>query len=421
MKQITSLLFLYITSQASTTQQQNSYQYVKLNECAIDYRSPENTLEQLLQEKIMFNYTKEVPPRPPYSTCTDVKLQFLISSPQVNDIQEFSVYSWIYIDWTDERLEWGPTSYKGISEINVNGLSIWRPDIRHLNSISDKYAIFMDKYDSLPCEVSSNGLVRCTSRATFQSKCSTDLKDWPYDMQVCSLQFGVRSHAQRINLMFSDTFIFLVSSKNSVEWIMVDYKLEENEDEDRQLKIYFTMVRHAKNLAAFVIYPSLLITLLTISTLLLDVRCVIRLYMACFSLMCHFCFLTEIGMNIPNHGRNVPRILLYFRGSIIITVTSILVTFILNLLCHRHSTVPRYIAIANEKTYNTYARFVIYPRWETASLDNGKVVKEWTCFANILNSVWIYSSVMVYVIMYCVFVPSISVLEPITLVFMFND
>lgn len=407
MKQIALVLFLHITQA-----------YVNIEECLIDNRSLKNVWEERLHDKLMCNYNSWLPPEPLNgSDSIVVSLRFIVKSFKfVSEKQEFSIFTWPYITWKDTRLKWNASNYEDIDETVMDSGKLWIPGIMPYNSISDSYA---DRYrydPFMPCNVNSDGSVSCLSEIKFQAKCATDLNDWPFDTQVCSLEFGAWAvQRYRVRLDFGIKAVSFIGpgSLDGADWDIIDYSQEENQDAVRQLKIYFTIMRHTEMLAAIVIYPSILLSVLTLLTLFLDVRCTNRLFVACFSLACHFFFLSELAMDIPVHSKDSPRILLYFRGSVIMTMTSIVLTYLLKFLCEMEAPVPNFIAIANEYAYKTYGKYVFHPRWGVASDDVDKIVhvKAWTDFANMLNSIWIFVCLMIYVIMCCVFIPSPSGLK----------
>lgn len=403
MKQIALLLFLHV-SQA----------YVDPEECVIDYRSLVNVWELRLNNTLMCNYNANTPPKPLNgSDSIVVKPFFIVKSFQLwSEEQEFRVFTWTHISWKDERLQWNPNSFDGIDETKMKSFKLWMPGIKLYNSISDLYDQSFDPF--IPCRISKNGRVECISYIEFQTKCLIDLSDWPFDTQVCSLQFGPWAVAgTRVRLDVDSEAVSFIGSEYGAEWDIMDYAQEEDQDAEIQIKLYFTLMRHTTNLAAIIVFPSILLSILTILTLFLDVRCYTRFFVACFSLMCHFYHLSELVMNIPKHSNNSPRILIYFRGSVIITFISICLTLLMKFLCERVVPVPNFIAILNKNVYETYAKSVIRPRWEVATDDDDKkeIAKAWTDFVSLLNSVWIYVSVSVYIVMCSVFIPTPSGLE----------
>lgn len=402
MKLAALLLFLHL-SQA----------YKNINECAIDYRSMKNVWEERLDEKIMLNYDNSMPPKPfNGSKYISINPSFIVKSFKfLSEKQEFSVYTWTHLTWRDERLKWDPKEYDGIEETVKKSYDLWLPGIKLNNSISDLYDQSNNRFTN--CRINSNSIVECVSLITFRVKCATDLNDWPFDTQVCSLEF--QTWVAQANIVRFDVVgycVLFIGSEYGTEWDIMDYKQEENQTH-RSLKLYFTLMRHAGGLVAIVIYPSILISLLTLSTIFLDVRRENRVFMTCFSLMCHFYFLSELGLDIPKHSKNSPRILLYFRGSVIMTTISIVLTFLFKFLCERKVPVPNFVAIVNENVYKTYGKLVIRPRWEAETDDDEKreLAKAWIDFVSLLNSIWFYVSLTVYIIMCCILIPSPSGLK----------
>lgn len=382
-------------------------------DCKINHSALIDGWEQKLREKLLCNYNYAVPPEPRNGSDPDtVDVSVRLAAKKFNfdsSQQKFSVMMFTSMSWEDSRLKWDPKDYDGLRKTKLHKFNLWMPGIQLFNSISDSYD---ESYDNIiPCTIISRGRVLLTSRLTFTVRCATNVRNWPFDTQVCKLEFGPwQGLGVKVRLHFGPGIIFsrFKDTLYGTEWDIVKADHEENLNATIQLKVDFTLVRHAGSLAAIVIYPSLMLSALTLSTIFMDIQSGFRVFIQCFSLACHFYLLTIMTWIIPEHSGDTPTILLYFRGSYILTFTSIAVTYFLRSLCGRKAPVPNYISVANVYAQQICSMFgKSNQRIITKDGDDGEsgLATAWIDFAILLNCVWIFLSVLMYIIVFGVFVP----------------
>lgn len=347
---------------------------------------------------------------PPSNSTVPLQIMLKFSLKQFkfdSELQEFSTYMLKILKWDDERFKWDPDKYGGIETLEASSMDIWVPEIRLLNSVEEEWA---QKYLYMPCELNSNGSVSCVGWIVYRAKCSTDLKDWPYDAQYCKLELGpFHEYATKVQLDVGARAVSMIGSEYGVEWDIMGYDQIVDEISEKQLIIKFRLERHGEVLAAIVIFPSLILTALTFSSLFIDVRLNLRLLVAFFSLMDHFYFLTDLPWEMPGNTKDAPRLLMYYRGSFIMTNVLVAVSLVLNFVCRREAVCPSWISSVNDFVImNKFLKFIIWPRWESKDskeINTRNFAKDWTDFGNIVNSMCILITVIVYICLYCLFMP----------------
>lgn len=319
--------------------------------------------------------------------------------------QDFYIYTWVVISWEDGRIKWDPAKFDGIEFITNGFISheFWAPrHIERLDSLDNLEFIF--KY--APCTMHNSGYVECVFKMYMNNKCVADLREWPRDAQICSVTLAIKGDEKdKVRLNFGNKAVRMIGSEYGTEWDIMGYDQKLN---GKQLVLSFTLERHAEVLVALVIYPTVILSVLSVLTVVLDVRSGFRLFLASFILMCHLYYLPDLASESSvQRGNNTPMIILYFRGSVIMVTLNIVLTVTLQLLCGRVTSVPAWIAITNEKVYKTPLKFVIFPRRKSAVANDEHVknIKDWTDFANIVNCVWCYATVVTYISFYFVLVP----------------
>ncbi|XP_041974471.1 acetylcholine receptor subunit alpha-type acr-16-like [Aricia agestis] len=389
--------------------------------------------EAKLHDDLLSNYKSEFRPVKDHKTTVTVKVRFALKYISFDSLEEtITLHSWLAITWKDEFLHWTPSDCGDIKEIQMESHEIWTPRLSLFNA--DPTAYQSDTIYST-CLVNSDGTVTCVPHLSHTGICRTQLRNWPYDVQVCSLFFGAWMHTgEQINFTFYKTKpVVLDDYQNGPGWKLLNVSNERlpgyygccPNSTYPMLKYTFRMEREAAGPAAIVIIPSIVIILLTLSSLLLDIKDNTRLCLACFSLFSHFIFLTEIGYDIPKHSADTPIILLFIRDSMIITLTAILETLFLMYL--RSRTVPAYtwVVSLNRLVSNGPGKYVVFTEFDpsdvtdrkslsediagtVANEDRNRVTSDWIQFANILNTCIFIISFIVYLILVCVYIPKDS-------------
>lgn len=347
--------------------------------------------------------------RPPPTNGTaplNVTLNLSITQFKFNsELQEFSMSMFFILRWVDERLKWDPKKYDGLKSVLTTTNDVWAPGIKLINEIEDNY-----RYLYLPCELKFEGAVFCIAWIDYKAKCAADLKDWPYDTPFCNLEFGTHHEiATKVQLDFSGRPLSLIDPEPGTEWDIIGYNHSLDKNSEKQLIMTFKLVRHAEILATMVIYPLLVLNILTFSALFIDARLNLRLLVIFFSLMDHFYFLTDLKWKLPDNTKDPPRLLLYYRGSFILTNILIAMTYVLRFIYSKEVVCPSWIISINNFVFaNRFVKLAIWPRWESennSDISTKNSAKDWIDFANIINSICIIVSVFVYVSLYCVLMP----------------
>ncbi|KAM3959888.1 LOW QUALITY PROTEIN: acetylcholine receptor subunit beta-type unc-29-like [Aphomia sociella] len=374
-------------------------------DCVIDNRSVQNSWEEQLHNDLKCHYQNGIPPD---GNNTEVRIKFIMKYFNFDSTEEiFKVYSWIFLFWTDKRLRWNDTNYDGITETIVKSSSIWSPSLRLLNEV--------DWQDYEPyfghCTIDSSGDVFCLPRVTHEALCNTKLANWPFDIQKCTLEFGAWTKYNKIRFMFSSSrSVTVLGAEYGADWTIIDYKQEERVDDDIQLRLTFFLERISAGHAAIAVVPTILLSMLTLTSLSLEVKDNVRLGVVTFNLLCHFYLLSSINEIIPKHSIDTPSILLYLRSSLLVTAIVIVLTTFLSHLKKRRSP-PMFVISVNDFVLNGRGKFIIKPRWVaehgiTVSDDtDNKTLEHWTDFANIINSVCHFVVIVFYIVIISVYMP----------------
>lgn len=392
-----------------------------------DEREPELHKEALLHKDLFCAYAfSDIRPVKDHKTAIKVKVRFSLKYISFDSLEEtFNLHSWVALAWQDEFLKWNPNDYGGINELQVESNEFWTPRLALFNADASMY-----NTDSIfsTCLVQSAGTVTCVPHIVHSGICRTSLRKWPYDEQNCTLYFGSWMHTgEQVNFTFYDKDpVLLDNYQNGPGWKLLDVKHDRLPGKYAccpnstypMLKYTFVLSRVAAGPAAIVVVPAIVIILLTLISLLLDVKNNVRLFMVCFSLFGHFMFLTEIGYNIPKHSADTPIILLFLRDSMVITLVGICETLFLMAMRRRVEPAPTWIVSVNRLVSSGPGKYAVFTEFdpsdavgevkmlnEDRSEESSRAIVDWIQFANILNSALFIVAVLTYMVLIFTYIP----------------
>ncbi|XP_068624779.1 neuronal acetylcholine receptor subunit beta-2-like [Battus philenor] len=381
----------------------------KGDDCVIDNRSPYTAWDQQLRKELIPCADKS---KPPNANNTNVSARFQLKSFYFDDnLINFHANIWLHQAWNDPRLKWDPKEYDGITELVISNRNIWTPDLMQYKTTTFQ-EFYNIEYFIAPCTVSNTGFVTCVLRRVLESVCSVDLKDWPYDTQNCTFKFGKVTKSDLVTFVFNSTrIVSMFGAEYGPGWNIIDYSDTKYPNGMIQFDFSFILERQAEGLGAIVVVPPLVLAAITLLSMTLNVESRVRLSILCFSLLNHFFFLQEISSDIPKLGLNTPTVLIFLRSSVVITLVAIGITFVLSNLYKRTIPPHNYILILNEKVFETYGKYLIWPRWKPYKLDesnqdvNSKFASTWSDFSSLINFVSMFTIAIVYMIMFFAYIP----------------
>ncbi|CAK1599749.1 unnamed protein product [Parnassius mnemosyne] len=386
--------------------------------------------EAKLHKDLLHDYNVDDRPVQDYKNTVTVKLRIALKYISFDSLEEtFTMHSWMALTWKDVNLKWTPSDYGGIKEIQIESHEIWTPRLALFNADASLYQ--SDSFYTT-CLLAYDGIVTCVPSVAHTGICRTSLRRWPYDSQNCTLFFGSWMHTgEQVNFTFYQKQPVVTDDyQNGPGWRLMNVLNERLPGKYSccpnttypMLKYTFVMKREAAGPAAIVVVPSIVIVILTLTSLVLDVKDNTRLLMTCFSLFGHFIFLTEIGYDIPKHSSDTPIILLFVRDSMIVTLAAIIVTLLLMSLRRRMLPPPTWIVSINRLVSNGPGKYVIFTEFDPNDTTEVKVLSEdgnsssanedrtrnaadWIQFANLLNSVVFITALIVYLILIISYIP----------------
>ncbi|XP_032511510.2 neuronal acetylcholine receptor subunit alpha-3-like [Danaus plexippus] len=395
---------------------------------------PEHKIEMNDEERL-FNALKckfkdEYRPVKDYTIPVRVKLRFDLKYIHFDTTKDtISVHSWVVYNWKDEFLSWNASDYSGIKEMQVKSYDIWSPRMMLMNPDATYY-----NYDKIYtiCILAYDGIVTCVPRTVYKATCQSQLINWPYDEQSCTIYLGSwMNKEEQVNLTFYENDpIILDDFQTAPGWKLLkvvhyrvpgeQQKIYNSNKSQPTLKLTFLLRREAAGLAILIIVPPTVLVLLMLSFLVMKVRDNSRLSLLSFILFNHFAVIITIGFVVPRLSLDTPFILFFIRDSMIMTLVSILETLLLMSLTRRILPAPIWITSVNRLVTRGIGKYLIFSELElcedlqenliseegTTNTDlNPRFNLDWIKFANLINSFFVILSILFYIIIMCKYIP----------------
>ncbi|KAF7260849.1 hypothetical protein EG68_04028 [Paragonimus skrjabini miyazakii] len=93
---------------------------------------------------------------------------------------------WTVYRWNDRLLQWNSSQYEGIQVLRIFPHQIWTPDIKLYNFADER----LKESREAGLLVYSDGSILWLQQALFKSTCQVEITYFPFDSQVCMLEFG---------------------------------------------------------------------------------------------------------------------------------------------------------------------------------------------------------------------------------------
>ncbi|XP_071845349.1 neuronal acetylcholine receptor subunit alpha-10-like isoform X2 [Apostichopus japonicus] len=289
---------------------------------------------------LMTNYSKLIRPAESASETIIVRygmaLQQIIDMDERNQILTTSV--WLRQHWTDASFKWNPDDFDGITKVTLPSTDVWKPDIVLYNIADDTFEGIM----KTNVEIHYHGEVTWYAPAIFKSACSINMYYFPFDEQVCHLQFGSWAFdTSKLDLVNRSQSGDVASFIPNGEWDLQGMPVERVAVKYNCCPTPFAVltfrivVRRKPLLYAFnVLIPCLLVSALTLLTFFLPADACEKVTLCITILLSMSVFLLLASETMPPTSLVVPLISQYYMGTIILvsfsTILSILVLYVSN-------------------------------------------------------------------------------------------
>lgn len=164
------------------------------------------------------SYNPYILPRDHTADPVNISMQFTLNFVlEVDTIRQvFHFNGWFDANWTDPALAWDTDTFP-ITKIFVPPDAIWKPDLFVENSIKSHTLIEEQKINLI---LHSDGSVQWFPGGNFATNCPLDIRQFPFDEQVCPVQMQTWVYAAK-DVMFLSTGTNIMN-RDSSEWTVLE-------------------------------------------------------------------------------------------------------------------------------------------------------------------------------------------------------
>ena len=141
---------------------------------------------ELLYSNLLIGYRKEIRPSLYVNVSVDFSKFEILKIDEKNKLMNSSCI--IEQSWNDSRLTWDPSAFNNLLSIQVDLVSIWKPDLIIYNSVRGDGFLPINKQSSY-ASVNYKGQVKFKSKAlSIQTFCELYSYNYPFDNQTCTIR-----------------------------------------------------------------------------------------------------------------------------------------------------------------------------------------------------------------------------------------
>ncbi|XP_052792180.1 neuronal acetylcholine receptor subunit alpha-7-like [Mya arenaria] len=290
-----------------------------------------------LMDELFEGYSPEVLPR--CNPLDSVQVQLGLAVRQIVELNEpmqiLETNTWVRMVWNDCQLTWNATE-TGIKNIAVPYRRVWVPDI----TLYDNAQNALGGLQQYRPNVYPNGDVYYNFPSVIRSLCKVDVTYFPFDTQVCKLQFGSWSyHGWDLNLTGMTSAADISMFVSNGEWDIIGVPAERNEikytccpEPYPDVRFYVHMRRKPLFYLLNLIFPCSLISTIAILGFLLPPESGEKVSLEITVLLSLAVFLLVVSETMPADSETFPYIGVYFACAMgLVSLSCLMTVTVLNL------------------------------------------------------------------------------------------
>ncbi|KAF5394482.1 Neuronal acetylcholine receptor subunit alpha-3, partial [Paragonimus heterotremus] len=287
--------------------------------------------------------------------------------------------------WNDSLLQWNESEYGGIKSVRVFPSQIWTPDIKLYNFADER---LIERREARVV-LSSNGETLWVPQALFKSTCEVEITYFPFDTQICMLEFGSwtydtdqmdinwwRGQPPTEPMPYVDFSDYVPSNEwrtdGEADRLGIGVKKKQirsvkkyrfrtqtigNETVTRKFPVLRYLIRLRRNPyfhVLMLVIPSVLLSSLTLVVFWLPPESPAKMMLGMNIFVAFFVLLLLLAESTPSAVRNFPLIGIYFSlNMIMITLSTFLATLVIHLYFRgdRNGAVPAVLRRVSDPQY----------------------------------------------------------------------
>lgn len=277
-----------------------------------------------LTTELLNGYSPNVRPGRNYADhAQDLNISFYMKGLQSFDeiSSQFSVLGYFKITWYDERLSWDPTKFGNIYWTRLKQKDIWVPHFILGNSAEDVELIGTDDQFAV---IVYSGLVQWYPGGRFVSVCDADVTLYPFDTQLCTLQFLTWTYISSELKLNPDKKVGMMLFVDNPIWDVKNTEIVVTEQPVNYVEIRIRIKRRSTFIIVNFILPVIFLCFINVCVFILPVESGERVGYSITVLLAVAVFLSIIASALPQ--TSTPQIALLCYLLIALVVYSMMIT-----------------------------------------------------------------------------------------------
>lgn len=309
------------------------------------FQTVRKTHEQPLFEHLFTGYNKEVRP---VIDNKPVNLTFGLEFIQITSVDERSqritIKAWMRMKWKNEAFLWDPRDWNNITIIKVPPGKVWKPDIVLYDEVDESLTDNMDAFQTL-VHIYSSGNLYWSSPTMFTSSCHINVKNFPFDFQMCKLKYGSWGYDQsEMDIYIDDSPPISEHYVNHTEWDIenityqrnsISYSMHANKWVD--ITIHFTIHRKPLYYMMNVVVPCVILMAIILMSFFLPPESGERAAIVITVLLAFTVYLHLVSQSLPTTSDSSPVLSVFYITIMAESAFSLCATGVVLVIHHRGS------------------------------------------------------------------------------------
>ena len=292
-------------------------------------QSTNDSLRLIKELKLKYNgNNKHVRPFLDQTKAVEVKgTVFLQTIKGFDEVQGISTTMiTMRLTWKDDHITWNSSEYGGIPWVHLLYDEVWVPEISLINPTETFRSV---GYSGQMIAYLNDGQAFWATDHVLSSYCTANVEKYPFDTQVCSVDFRTTQYStDEVLLTSSRNGMNMILYRENANWEIVHALTSiSNFTGISSIKMELKMKRRPGFIVVNVITPIIILGLLNTFAFLLPVDCGERMSYCITVLLSITVFITIISDTLPRHGSPLPlicfKLILDIGTSALITLISI--------------------------------------------------------------------------------------------------
>jgi len=286
-------------------------------------------------------YNKFVRPVKSWTTPTIVNISVaIVAIIDFNEVKQTLILtSKVKFVWMDEFLNWDPGEFENINHIHVEQGMVWKPYIFLENSVTKQNELGTN---SLSVIVDSDGKLEWNPTEVFQTTCTADVRNFPFDTQKCTMVFeAVGYTGSELAMQSINDHVDFHGTAGTAGWVVEETEMMTNsEDGNIHIISSITLRRNPVYFILNVFLPIVLLSAMNIFVFILPVQSGEKASFVITVFLSLAVFLTIVSSNLPENSENVSILNVYVFMNTLLSVIIAMVTIAQIRLFHRDPQIP---------------------------------------------------------------------------------